>query len=512
MTDRPELPDVGRMSVLDAHGGRRYVYPADARGRWSRLKPIVYFVLIAIYVSLPFIEIGGNPAVWINLPERHFYLFGATFNAQDFYLAFFVFTGIGFTLIVLAALFGRVWCGWACPQTVFLDGVFRRIERWIEGPAERRRRAASEPMSLETVVRKSVKHAIYVILALVIAHVFLAYFTSADQLGRMIVEGPGEHPGTFTWAVVLTLIIYGNFWWFREQLCIVICPYGRLQSSLQDQDTINVIYDHVRGEPRGKAAKKPAAASPFNILQPAPAAPVGDCVACNRCVAVCPTGIDIRQGHQLECIGCAYCIDACDEIMVKLDRPKGLIRYDSERAVETKQRRFWRPRLFFYVVAGLVGLVVATVVISQADAFEAEVMRSSGSPFTVVDGALENQLRVHVVNKHGKRATFHLEAAPEDAAFITLPQPDVTLDAFADHALPVLVRIPGDAWAQGKKVHLVITHSLVAEPRRLEIQVLGPHRIVKAPAHHGEERGDDHRDKRDDDHRDKRDDDHESPK
>ncbi len=510
MTERPELPDVERLAVLDGTGGRRYVYPADARGRWSRLKPFVYLVLISIYVALPFVDIGGNPAVWINLPERHFYLFGATFNAQDFYLAFFIFTAIGFALIVAAALFGRVWCGWACPQTVFLDGVFRRVERWIEGPAERRRRAASEPMSLETLVRKTLKHVLYAILSLVIAHVFLAYFSSADQLGRMIVEGPGEHPGTFAWAVVLTLIIYGNFWWFREQLCIVICPYGRLQSALQDQDTINVIYDHVRGEPRGKAKKaaSPAAAtgSPFNILQPAPAPAVGDCVACNRCVAVCPTGIDIRQGHQLECVGCAYCIDACDEIMVKLDRPKGLIRYDSLRSVETKQRRFWRPRLMFYAGAGLVGLVVAGIVISHSDAFEAEVMRSTGSPFAVVDGGVENQLRVHVVNKHGKRAAFHLSAAPEDAAFITLPQPDVTLDAFADHALPVIVRIPGDAWKQGKEVHLVITHSLVAEPRRLEIQVLGPHRIVKSPAHHGEERDEDK------EKGEERGDDHESPK
>ena len=460
-----QKPNLDRLGVLDLHGHRRYVLPADARGRYSRRKPLIYLALIVFWVALPFIDINGHPAVWIDLPHRHFYLFGATFNAQDFYLAFFVLTGIGFSLIVAAALFGRVWCGYACPQTVFLDGVFRRLERLIEGPAEKRRKLAASPWTSEWIVKKSTKHVIYLVLAALIAHIFLAYFASVDGLAAMISEGPGKHTGTFTWAFVLTAIFYGNFWWFREQLCIVICPYGRLQSALQDQDTINVVYDRARGEPRGKAKQK-------EELK------LGDCVDCNRCVAVCPTGVDIRHGHQLDCIGCAYCIDACDEVMTKLGRPTGLIRYDSLRAVETGKRRFWRGRVYFYAFMGLLGLTVATIVIASNDVFEAEVLRATGTPFRLVDGDVENQARVHLVNKHSEAATFTIAVAPEQARYVTLAQPEVKLEPFADHDVPVIVRIPGDEWRRGIVIDLIVTDSLYG-PRTVKLEVLGPHRVVK---------------------------------
>lgn len=462
-----ERPNLDRLGVLDTHGHRRYVLPADARGRFSRLKPFVYFALIALWVALPLISMNGKPAVWIDLANRHFYLFGATFNAQDFYLAFFVFSGIGFSLIVAAALFGRVWCGWACPQTVFLDGVFRRIERLIEGPAEKRRKLSAGPWTSEKLVKKGLKHVIYFVMAALIAHIFLAYFESVDGLGAMITHGPAKHPATFTWAVVMTLLFYGNFWWFREQLCIVICPYGRLQSALQDQDTINVVYDKNRGEPRGKAKQKEA----LNL---------GDCVDCNRCVAVCPTGVDIRLGHQLDCIGCAYCIDACDEVMTKLGRPQGLIRYDSLRSVETGKRKFWRGRVYFYTFMGLLGLVVATVVIASNDVFEAEVLRATGTPFQLVDGAVENQARVHLVNKHGEAATFTIAVRPEQAHLVTLPQPEVKLEPFDDHDVPVVVRIPSAEWHRGIVIELIVTDSL-SGPRTVKLEVLGPHRVVQPP-------------------------------
>ncbi len=460
-------PNLDTVSVLDEKGSRKYVYPADARGKWSRIKPFVYAVLIAVYVSLPFIEVGGNPAVWIDLPKRHFYLFGATFNAQDFYMMFFVLTGIGFTLIVAAAVFGRVWCGWACPQTVFLDGVFRRIERWIEGPAEKRRRLANGPWTSEKIAKRILKHAIYLILAIVIAHTFLAYFSSAEGLGAMITEGPGAHPVTFGWAVALSAIIYGNFWWFREQLCIVICPYGRLQSVLQDADTINVTYDARRGEPRGKLKAKEADPT------------LGDCIDCGRCIAVCPTGIDIRNGHQLECIGCSYCIDACDEIMTKVGRPTGLIRYDSERAVTEGRRRFWRPRIFFYAFMGLAGLTVATIVISSNDVFEAEVLRGGGTTFTLLDDAVVNNLRIHVVNKHNAPTTFTLTVPEEGRRFITLPQPSVTLERFEDHDMPVLVKIPFEDYRRDMPLPLRIDDSHSGTHRMLELKILGPTRPMK---------------------------------
>jgi len=459
-------PNLDTVSVLDDQGSRKYVYPADTKGRWTRLKPFVYAILIALYASLPFITINGNPAVWIDLPKRHFFLLGATFNAQDFYMMFFVLTGIGFTLIVTAAVFGRLWCGWACPQTVFLDGVFRRIERWIEGPAEKRRRLANGPMTTEKFFKKLLKHAIYLVLAVVIAHIFLAYFVSVDGLEAMITEGPAEHGTTFGWAVAMSLIIYGNFWWFREQLCIVICPYGRLQSVLQDADTINVIYDSTRGEPRGKIKAKAAGE------------PVGDCIDCGRCIAVCPTGIDIRNGNQLECIGCTYCIDACDEIMVKVNRPKGLIRYDSERMITEGKRRFWRPRLFFYMFMGIAGLTVAIVIISQNKVFEATVLRG-GSTFVLGDTEVINNMRVQVVNKHNADTTFTLSALPETAAYITLPQPSVTLPRFGDYDLPVLVKVPYDKFERNMEIPLRVDDSHSGTHRIVIMKMLGPHRRMK---------------------------------
>lgn len=468
-------PTLDKLSMLDEHGSKRTIYPAEVHGRWARWRPIIHYVLIAIYVALPFIEIGGHPAVWIDIGNRHFYLFGATFNAQDFYLAFFIFTAIGFSLIVAAALFGRVWCGFACPQTVFLESVFRKIERLFEGKAAERRRLASAPWTVDKILRKTGKHLVYLAMATTIAHVFLAYFASADRLGQMIVEGPGAHMGTFIWALVLTLIFYGNFWWFREQLCIVICPYGRLQSALQDQDTLNVIYDKARGEPRGKAKEKDRAK--------AAGAALGDCVDCFRCVAVCPTGIDIRNGHQLECIGCTACIDACDDVMTKLERPRGLIRYDSLRAVETGKHRFWRPRVYFYSFMGLLGLVVATAVIMANDPFEAEPLRT-GTPFSIVEGTVVNQVRVHVVNKQGQPATYRIAASPahpDDARFVTLPQPEVHLEPFADHDLPVIIRIPGADWVRGRIVHLEVTSSFGDLKKEVEVKVLGPNRLAVPP-------------------------------
>ncbi|TNF37028.1 MAG: cytochrome c oxidase accessory protein CcoG [Deltaproteobacteria bacterium] len=477
-------PNLDSVSVLDEHGSRKYVYPADVKGRWSRVKPWVYTVLIAIYAALPFVHIGGHPAVHIDLPNRHFYLFGATYNSQDFYLAFFVVAGIGFSLIVIAALWGRLWCGWACPQTVFLDGVFRRIERWIEGPAAKRRRLADGPLTLEKLWKGTLKHAIYLALSVTIAHVFLAYFTSVETLAAMIEDGPSGHMGTFMWAAIFTAIIYGNFWWFREQLCIVICPYGRLQSVLQDRDTINVQYDHVRGEPRGKVRAKEEDPS------------VGDCIDCGRCIAVCPTQIDIRSGPQLECIGCAYCIDACDDMMAKVGRPPGLIRYDSLAGVEEGQRRSYkRPRVIAYAVVGIILFTVAGIVMSKNDTFETNMIRVQGAPYQLTETTIENTFRIHVVNKRNGLTTFTVKPSAEFADDIFIPQSEVELKTFEGREIPVVVKLPLDRYKHGMKVHIIVTDTTSGESEDVGVEVLGPRRPVrkhKKPAHDGDEHGGEH--------------------
>jgi cytochrome c oxidase accessory protein FixG len=266
VSKQADAPNLDKLHVIDDAGNRTYVFPADVRGRFNNLRPWLHALLIIVYVGMPWVTVAGRPAIHIDIPGRHFILFGEVFNAQDFYLAFSLLTGIGFGLIFLSALFGRVWCGWACPQTVFLEGVFRRIERWIEGPHNKRRALMEAPWTTEKIVKRALKHSMYLVVAWLITHTFLAYFISAHELGVMIIEGPAAHPVAFAWGVVPTLLLYFNFWWFREQLCLIICPYGRLQSALQDDDTINVGYDFKRGEPRGKKNDKTA----------------GDCVDCGR--------------------------------------------------------------------------------------------------------------------------------------------------------------------------------------------------------------------------------------
>ncbi len=475
---QPPRPNLDTLSVLDDHGSRRYVYPADAKGKWSRIKPWVYLVLIGIYLTLPFLEVAGRPAVLIDIAQRRFFFFGLTFNAQDFWLAFFVLTGIGFSLIVVAALWGRVWCGWACPQTVFLDGLFRRIERLIEGPAEARRRLANAPMDPEKFVKKGLKHLIYISLSFAIAHLFLAYFVGADQLGQMIADGPANHMSTFLPALVMMVIIYGNFYWFREQLCIVICPYGRLQSVLQDKDTVNIVYDPRRGEPRGKVKKVD-----FPIVQPrmgesAEEPAQGDCVDCGRCIAVCPTNIDIRNGHQLECIGCAYCADACDEVMTKLHRPKGLIRYDSLRGVETGTRRFWRPRVFFYAFMGALGFTVASLVMLANDDFEANLLRAKATPFIIENDAVRNSATLHVINKTAEEATFSIKAATGSEKYVELSEVAVLTEAFGGRDLPLVIRVPRAEYRADMEVFVEVRASYSEQVKRVKVKVLGPRKLV----------------------------------
>lgn len=424
-------PDLDTLYCINPDGSRRMIHPADVRGRYQRRKKILWAILVVIYLVVPWIEIGGQPAILIDIASRHFYLFGRTFNAQDFYLAFFWVSGIGFALILLSALFGRVWCGYGCPQTVFLEGVFRRIERWIEGSAQQRQRLAMAPWGPKKILKKTSKLALYLVVSLVLSHTFLSYFMPVEQVLAAVTEPPSRHPVAFAFVMAFTAIIYFNFAWFREQLCIVLCPYGRLQSALTDPDTINVIYDQRRGEPRGRYHERNR----------------GDCIDCFRCVAVCPTGIDIRNGTpQLECVGCANCIDACDEVMAKVGQKPGLIRYDSQRGVETGQRRFLRARLWVYAGLLLAGTVAFAIAAGGRTPFEAVPLRFPGPPYVIErtdEGqVVRNQLYVHVVNKQPTALEFRIAPAPGQPFRFQIPTDRVSLQPLADAKLPVFVRLP----------------------------------------------------------------------
>ncbi len=445
---------------LNADGSYTTAYPADVRGRFATARKIIFVVLMAIYAALPWIPVHGHPAVQLDIESRSFFLFGLTFNAQDLPMTFFLLTGTVFVLLFATAVAGRVWCGFACPQTVFLEGVYRRIERLVEGPREVRMKRDMGEWTVAQVARKITKHTLYVVASLIIAHVLLSYFVSIPRVFRMVSQSPAAHPSVFIIAVVTTALLYGNFAFFREQLCLGLCPYGRLQGVLTDRDSLSVGYDRKRGEPRGKASDKSA----------------GACVDCNRCVVVCPTGIDIRDGIQLDCIGCTACIDACDEIMDKLHRPRGLVRVDSERVLAGEPRRFWRPRLGIYLALGAVGVLVMTLTLRQHLEFEANLIRLQGAPWTVEDGVVRNSFELHVVNKRNEAATYLIEPEASPGVNWTIPLSTVRLDSLGSVDAPVLVSMPA-ASAHGDRTLRLRVHrqgTNVADGKLVSVMFLAP--------------------------------------
>ena len=352
---------------------------------------MVAAVLLIVYISLPWIPVNGFPAVFLDVQERRFHFFGLTLATQDLWVFFFLISGLGFSLFFVTSLLGRVWCGWTCPYTVFLEHLFRRVERLIDGDAPARRLLDAAPWTPMKITKRVVKHTLYILMAAGIAHVFLSYFISIKGLYAMMQLSPQAHATAFGVVVFLTAALYFCFSWFREQFCVIMCPYGRMQSALVDDNSINIGYDRKRGEPRGKVTDPSA----------------GACINCNRCVQVCPTGIDIRNGLQLECIGCAACVDACDDIMTKVGRDTGLIRYASLKQLNGGKTRLIRARTIFYTVMTILGASVFAYRASHIEPMFANAMRmSSGSAFNLFNGSIRNQFMVRVINKRNQPSSY----------------------------------------------------------------------------------------------------------
>lgn len=454
-----EAPNRNSVTTIRADGSRQYLFPSEPHGRFARARRWSAAGLIAFYLSLPWIKVGGYPAVFLDIADRRFHLFGITLAAQDLWLLFFVITGVGFSLFFVTALLGRVWCGWACPQTVFLDHVYRRIERWIDGDAVQRRALEAAPLSPVKILKRAGKHAAYLAASAIITHLFLAYFVSLPEVWSMIRAAPVEHWGAFGFMFVATGILYFNFAWFREQLCIVICPYGRIQSALIDDHSLGIGYDVGRGEPRGR-----------------PGTPgVGDCVGCNRCVQVCPTGIDIRQGLQMECIGCTACIDACDEVMLRLHRPEGLIRYDSQKALAGGRTRWIRPRTIIYGILLLTGASVATWALSTVKPANIGITRMTGAPYIVDENAIRNQFLVRFVNKRSETVRFEIRLVGTPARVRQIGVESwVEVGPLQEVVQPLVVQQPRSDYAG--PFHFVVHAEAAGGRFRLErtVEFLGP--------------------------------------
>ncbi|MCX7649093.1 MAG: cytochrome c oxidase accessory protein CcoG [Flavobacteriales bacterium] len=387
----------------DAHGKRRWIYPRKPRGRFHKYRQIVAFGLLGLFFTMPHIRWHGQPFFLINIFERKFVILGQVFWPQDTHLLILLLLIFFVTVILFTVAFGRIWCGWTCPQTVFMEMVFRKIEYWVEGDASAQRKLDRQPWNAEKIRKKSLKHALFIIISLLISHTVMMYLVGRDKVFELVTRSPAENWPGFLGLVAFTGIFYFVFSILREHACTFICPYGRLQGVLINPDTLVVAYDFVRGEPRGKLVKGERAEGK------------GDCVDCGLCVQVCPTGIDIRNGTQLECVNCTACIDACDEVMDKVKKPKGLVRFASLAQIrEGRSFRFtWRMAAYSGVLLVLVS-VFFTLIFTR-NKVETTILRATGQLYNETsDGKISNLYNVQVINKSfdSLRIRFEMEGLP----------------------------------------------------------------------------------------------------
>ncbi|MFN4947896.1 MAG: cytochrome c oxidase accessory protein CcoG [Chryseotalea sp.] len=376
------------IATVDEKGKRIWIFPKMPKGVLHNKRIIVSIILLSLFFVGPFLTWDGHPFLLFNIFERKFILFGQIFWPQDFIIlaisliTFFVFT------ILFTVVFGRIWCGWACPPTLFMDRVFRKSEYWIEGDANQQRKLKVAPWTGDKIRKKTSKQIIFVLISLLIAHTAMAYLIGIDAVLHIIQQPPTEHLAGFTGLLAFTGIFYFVFAWFREQACIAVCPYGRLQGVLLDKNSIVVAYDWLRGEPRSKIKRNEVQ----NIK--------GDCIDCKLCVHVCPTGIDIRNGTQLECVNCTACIDVCDDVMVKINKPKGLIRFASFNSIASKTQKLFNTRVIAYsfVLLGLLSLL--SFLIFTRSIVETTLLKVPGTTFQKTDDQhITNLYTIEFVNK-----------------------------------------------------------------------------------------------------------------
>ena len=392
-----------QLATVDEKGKRIWLYPKKPVGKFFNRRSLVSYSLLVFLITGPFLKINGEPLLLLNIFERRFVLLGQVFWPQDFHLFAIGFITFIVFIILFTVVYGRVFCGWICPQTVFMEFVFRRIEYAIEGDYAAQRKLDRAPWTSHKIAKKTAKHVLFILVSAVIMHTFMAYLIGVEQTWEIISGSPSEHLTGFSAMVILTGLFYGVFSRMREQVCTTICPYGRLQSVLLDKNSMVVAYDYMRGEDRVK----------FRKQQDRKAEGLGDCIDCKQCVFVCPMGIDIRNGTQLECTNCTACIDACDSIMTKINRPTGLIRYATEEGIRTSRPFTFTKRMIAYtVVLALLVMLSASQLLLRSDV-EATILRTPGMLYQQRDdGTVSNLYNVKIVNKTNRAMIINL--IPED--------------------------------------------------------------------------------------------------
>ena len=376
-----------RIATVDESGKRKWIYAYQPKGKFYNIRTVLSVFYFLIFFGLPFIEIDGRPLFQFNIPEAKFIIFGKIFWPQDFFIFGLTMVTFVFFIVLFTAAFGRLFCGWACPQTNFMEMMFRRVEYWVLGDAPAQRQLKNAAWTGKKIFKVGLKHVLFFLLSFIIANFFLAYIIGIKELEKIIREPVTEHVAGFASIIVFSGVFYGVYAFFREQACTVVCPYGRLQSVLLDKNSMIVAYDYKRGESRGNFKKQ----AELNL---------GDCIDCHQCVKVCPTGIDIRNGVQMECVGCTACIDACNHIMDSIDKPRGLIRYASENSIAKGEPLRYTTRMKLYTGLCFLLLAVLSVILLTRKDVDATVIRTAGMLYQERGAdSISNLYNIRMVNK-----------------------------------------------------------------------------------------------------------------
>lgn len=462
-------PDAFRdyIATVDENGKRNWIHPKKPSGRFYRWRTYVSGVLLGLLFIGPFLRWNGEPFLLFNILQRKFIVFGITFWPQDFHLfvlamiTFFVF------IVLFTVIFGRVWCGWACPQTIFMEMVFRKIEYWIEGDGNQQRKLDVAPWNRDKILKRVSKWLIFGAISFLIGNLVMAYMVGTEELSKIVIDSPAANWGVFTFVMVFSGIFFFVFTYFREQACIAVCPYGRLQGVLLGKDSIVVAYDWLRGEPRGKLKEQRAAEAKGETH--------GDCIDCKLCVAVCPTGIDIRHGTQLECVNCTACIDACDSVMDKIGRPRGLVRYDSYSGIESKTPFRITTRIVAYSAVLVLLLGILGFSLGSRHDVETTILRTPGMLYQQVDGGyIANLYNVQVINKTMEEFTVSLRLVEPATGRIKQIGQDLVVPSREMAKGAFFIEIPADQLAGDKNK---ITVEIWSEDRLLDkvrTNFLGP--------------------------------------
>ena len=442
------------IGTADKSGKRKWVFAKKPEGKYYNYRTWVSWILLAFLIIIPFIKINGNPLFKFDIIKREFYIFSYPFFTSDFKIfAIGMITTIVF-IILFTVVYGRIFCGWICPQTIFLEMVFRKIEFAIDGDRNKQIKLANQKWDEEKLRKRLLKWTIYAIISFIIANILFAWIIGIDALRNLIVEGPLEHMSTFIGLLIFTGLFYFVFTWFREQACVLVCPYGRLQGVLIDKQTIIVAYDYKRGEREQGRAR-------FKRGQDRAAEGVGDCIDCGNCVVVCPTGIDIRNGTQLECVNCTACIDACDEVMTKINLPTGLIRYASEEQISEHKKFKFTPRMLAYTAILFILMGVLTSFFFIRSDVNSKFLREPGTDYKVVNNAIitnEFQFNLQNKTKHTEQMHFRLKSHPNGTIDVVL--------------LPVPLLIQPGQQIEGKAIISIPKSDISSYKEKIEIEVL----------------------------------------